>query len=123
MSRPRGKLTVFLAVVLILCVFAGGCLTVVGNILDNIDAMFNFVKGFGVDELPENTVYGSANNLAVGFRNGEMVAFWDEDEAKSYEVTVTADDLTVTYSSDKNVDMFDGNYFLLEKADERMPTT
>lgn len=117
MSRPRGKLTVFLAVVLILCVFAGGCLTVVGNILDNIDAMFNFVKGFGADELPENTVYGSANDLAVGFRNGEMVAFWDEDDAKSYEVKVTADDLTVTYSSDKNVDMFDGNYFLLEKAD------
>jgi len=87
------------AVAAILCITLSGCL-IVGNILDNLDAVFQFVQAFDKETLPENTVYGSANSLAVGFRDGKQIAFWDVDEKKSYVLSVTGNDgITTVYDA------------------------
>lgn len=113
----KSRFICLLAVVVILCTTLGGCLSIVGSILDNLDAVLNFVNGFGQEKLPENAVYGSKNPLAVGFTDRRLVAFWDEEENCRYDVKVTGDDgITTAYDTEKNADMFDGSCFNLEAA-------
>ncbi len=109
------------AVVLSLNIALGGCLTVVGSILNNLDAVLNYVGGYGViDDLPENVIYGSDNALAVGFDSGKLVAFWDKAKYVNktvYSITIKDSDGDSTlYSQAKNPEYFDGEKFDLEKA-------
>lgn len=108
------------ATVIALCIALCGCLTVVGNILSNLDAVLNYVGGYGVkDDLPENVVYGSENRVAVGFESGKLVAFWDKPKTvnkTAYSVIVKNSDTETSYSQARNPEYFDGESFDLEKA-------
>ncbi len=115
----KGKrILLSIAVVILLCTCLTGCLTIFGNILNGIDAMFQFVESFGEDVLPENTVYGSNNDLAVGFRDGELVAFWDTYTEATDTLTVTlSDGVGTIYDSDdvEDGDLFGEGCFYLER--------
>lgn len=112
MKRKQSITALAVAIVVIICLTAGGCLSLIDNIV------YNFINGFSEDYLPEDTVYGSENPLAVGFRDGRLVAFWDEGTNETYSVTVTGDDdISTEYTMTANGEMFDGCYFDLEAAD------
>lgn len=106
----------------LLCFTLTGCLSIVGGIIGGLDAVFRFVQAFGEDILPENTVYGSQNPLAVSFRNGDITAIWDTDEDYSYIVSVTDDrGVTTVYAPDDDLhteykDWYDDGSFSLQKA-------
>ncbi len=113
---------IIIAVSLLLCFTLTGCLSVVGGILTGLDAVFRYVQGFGEDELPEQTVYGSANPLAVSFRNGKMVAIWDYTNNVDYVLSVTDDnDITTVFDPSDTThaeykDYYGDGIFYLENA-------
>lgn len=118
MKTEKKKVFLMTAVVLAMCLSLSSCLSIVGNIIDNLDAVFNFVQGFGSEKLPENTVYGSENPLAVGFSDGKLTAFWDEKDNEEYSVSVMGSDgITTVYTPQKNADLFRGCSFDLEGAE------
>lgn len=88
----KRRLAVLLGIITVLCFILTGCLSIVGNILSGIDAVFRFAQAFGDDDLPEIAVYGSDNPIAVGFRDGKLVAFWDVETNYRYVLTVTGSD-------------------------------
>lgn len=116
MKTGKRKILTLVALALILCVSLSACLSIVGNIIDNLESVFNFVQSFGEDKLPENTVYGSANPLTVGFFDGKLTAYWDAEDNVKGTVSVTADNITTDYSDDKYADLYDGNRFDLSGA-------
>lgn len=113
---------IIIAVSLLLCFALTGCLGVVGGILTGLDAVIRYVQGFGEDELPEQTVYGSANPLAVSFRDGKMVAIWDYTDNVNYVLSVTDDnDITTVYDPSDTThaeykDCYGDGIFYLENA-------
>ena len=116
----KKKVLALITIVLTLCFTLSGCLGILGGLINGIDLVFNMVDSFGGQEkLPENVVYGSDNDLAVGFENGKMIAFWDAYVGESYVVSVTVNDITTSYdpADERYTDYYDGNKFLFEKAD------
>lgn len=110
---------ILIALTVFLCLILTGCFTLVGNIIDGIDAVFQFVQAFGDDVLPEVTVYGSSNPLAVGFRDKKIIAFWDADANYDYIVTVKGSDgKSVTYdpADPLNKDYYGQACFYLDKV-------
>lgn len=87
----KGKKVLLVAIILSLVMILTSCLGLLGGILGGVDTFFSFVDSFGVESLPEDVVYGSENNLAVGFDRGELVAFWDYDDTYIYKLEITKD--------------------------------
>ncbi|HOO22098.1 MAG TPA: hypothetical protein PKY53_00240 [Clostridia bacterium] len=52
------------------------------------DTLYNFIASYFDTSEPDNAVYGSRNYLAVGFDNGNMVAFWDDYGDYTYRLDV-----------------------------------
>lgn len=86
-----------IALILLLVMTLSSCLGILGGILGGVDTFFSFVDSFGTETLPENVVYGAANELAVGFDKGDLVAFWDYDDSLNYKVVVTKDEIEKTF--------------------------
>jgi hypothetical protein len=61
------------------------------------DTLYNFISSYYEGEDPDNAVYGSDNDLAVGFEDGAMVVFWDDYGDYDYKLNVKESDVTKTY--------------------------
>ncbi len=103
-SKKNCKKVFIIALTLIMVMSLSSCLAILGGILSGVDTFFNFVENFGTETLPENVVYGSINELAVGFNNGNMVAFWDDYYGYDYALDITKNEKTVYYSEKEEAD-------------------
>lgn len=118
--KKKANRVLLLLIALALCVSLSGCLAILGTVLDNLDTVFSLLDPSMDDEnLPEGTVYGSANDLAVGFNDGDFYAFWDERGETDYALSVTKKGQTTTYTTDENEDYFADGSFDLEGAGYR----
>lgn len=95
--RRKSQKYFSIALILVLVITLSSCLGILGGILGGVDSFFKFVDSFGTDSLPENVIYGAANKLAVGFDNGEIVAFWDYDDSLNYKIIVTKNEKDYEY--------------------------
>ncbi|NLL55983.1 MAG: hypothetical protein GX242_02085 [Clostridiales bacterium] len=64
------------------------------------DTLYNFIASYFDRSDPDNAIYGSDNELAVGFDDGVMVAFWDDYGDYSYSVRVNKAGQTSSYDVD-----------------------
>lgn len=110
--RKKFKTTIFIAAILTMCMTFSSCYGMVSNLLDHFVFKFVHRYGDGENELPENVVYGSENPLAVGFLDGEFIAFWDKkNDVSRCELTVTEPDGTGKREF-SDADEKTSNYFL-----------
>lgn len=94
---------------LVSCSFLGN---LAGMLLSGAtDRLYNFISSYIENTDPDNCIYGSENNLAVGFNNGKMIAFWDDYGDYEYELKVRKSGATNTYNtSDCVIDLKDKGY-------------
>lgn len=97
-NKKSNKKVLIIALILIMLISLSSCLAILGGIIGGVDTFFNFVDNFGSEALPENVVYGTANDLAVGFNNGNMLAFWDDYYDYDYALDITKNEQTSFYS-------------------------
>ncbi|MBR1747754.1 MAG: hypothetical protein IJ735_06055 [Clostridia bacterium] len=118
--KKKGKLYLLTTLALVLCLSLGGCFTILNTVLDNLNTVFSLLDP-SVEEgsLPEGTVYGSKNDLAVGFDDGSLYAFWDDKGEYDYALSVNKDGVTTAYDTDKDDELFVGTTFDLEGAGYR----
>ena len=67
----KRHLGLLIAVLLVVTVSLGGCFALLNTVLDNLNTVFTLLDP-SVEEgdIPENAVYGSDDDLAVGFSAG-----------------------------------------------------
>ncbi|HKL73815.1 MAG TPA: hypothetical protein VJ903_02870 [Clostridia bacterium] len=96
--------------VLVLMLFLGSC-TLITNLAGLIihsatDTLYNFIASYFDTTDPDNAIYGSSNDLSVGFDNGNMVAFWDDYGDYSYCLQVDKSGAVNSYDIDaKNCEL------------------
>lgn len=80
------------------CAFVGSLLS--GIFVAATENIYDYIAGYFENPAPDNAVYGSDNDLAVGFNDGAMVAFWDDYGNYEYSLTVSdgAEEKATEYS-------------------------
>lgn len=97
-------LTAILVILLSACTFMGG---LAGLVIDNAaNRLYDLISTQTDDSLPENAVYGTDNDLAVGFNNGKIYAFWDGD-ASGYKLKVVPNNGTAVEYTNIQTNSFD----------------
>ena len=115
--KRKGILVIAITILLALSLTLGGCFALLNTVLDNLNTVFSLVDP-SVEEgaLPEGAVYGSDNDIAVGFDNGSIYAFWDDYGEYDYTLTVTKGDIDTEYDTEADADLFSGTSFDLKTA-------
>lgn len=115
--KRKGILVIAITILLALSLSLGGCFALLNTVLDNLNTVFSLVDP-SVEEgaLPEGAVYGSDNDIAVGFDNGSIYAFWDDYGEYDYTLTVTKGDIDTEYDTEADGDLFSGTSFDLKTA-------
>jgi hypothetical protein len=76
------------------------------------ETLYNFIASYFDTDDPDNAIYGSENDLAVGFSDGKMTAFWDDYGYYSYNLNIDNAGTIESYDIEDNQCNFD----LVEKG-------
>lgn len=92
-KRKFGGKKIGLVVLVLIVMFSFASCNLIANLAGVLiqsatETLYNFIASYFDTDDPDNAVYGSENELAVGFDNGKMVAFWDDYGDYIYTVKV-----------------------------------
>ena len=115
--KRKGILVIAITILLALSLTLGGCFAILNSVLNNLNDVISLLDpSVNGQNLPENAVEGSANDLAVGFDDGDLYAFWDDRGEDDVEITVVKGSTATTYDTTDDRELFGEDCFDLKGA-------